>query len=54
MPLDVRKGAKTIELQLEEPIGMVEGIRDANEMHGAELHSFSLSDEMRARIANSA
>jgi hypothetical protein len=34
MPLDTRESAKSIELQLEEPIGMVEGGGDADEGHG--------------------
>ena len=38
MPLDVREGAKSIELQLEQPIGMVKRVRHSQEGHRAELH----------------
>ena len=37
----VREGTKAIELQLEEPIGMVEGGGDADEGHGRDGHSAS-------------
>jgi hypothetical protein len=38
MPLNVREGAKSIELQLKQPVGVVEGRRDADEGHGRDGH----------------
>jgi hypothetical protein len=38
MPVDVREGTKAIELQLEEPVGMVERLLNPHQGHRAELH----------------
>ena len=50
MPLDVREDAEAIELQLEQPIGMVEGVGDADEGHGGEGHN--AASQIKSRFAD--
>jgi hypothetical protein len=52
MSVDVSQSAKAIELQLEEPIGMVEGVGDADQGHGVK-RTLSAS-QTRTFIANPA
>ena len=44
MPLDVRQRAEAVVLQLEQPIGMVEGVREAHERHRRVEHGPIMSD----------